>query len=119
MKNNKQGFIGIILLITVIIALGIAAIIFKPPFLKPQNKTNGEGVDKGITYKKGDITQDGKVDILDERLVQTNINCHSSDACWTKVIDHTQSGYNPIYVKDLDINKDNVIDEKDLNELTK
>jgi hypothetical protein len=120
MEKNKEGTIAVFVVVIVIIVLSVTAFLFLPVFLQKQNTpSEKEQTHQGITYAKGDINQDGKVDALDEVLIKNNIHCQSTDACWEKVIEHTVSGYNPIYVKDLDINKDNIIDENDVTAMQK
>lgn len=61
-----------------------------------------------------DINDDGTINAFDSIYVQENIGCSSVDPCWQTVVGETLSGSNPIYVFDLDLNQDDVINEADL-----
>lgn len=63
----------------------------------------------------GDINRDGVVDAVDRNYIISSLNCSSTQPCWNKVIGKTSDGDNPIYVFDLDLNKDMVINQKDLD----
>ncbi len=63
----------------------------------------------------GDIDRSGTVDATDSQFVQTNLGCKKADSCWQKVIGKTRDGDNPIYVFDVDLNKDGVINQLDLD----
>jgi hypothetical protein len=117
MKNSKAGFIAVIATVIAVIVLIIAGFFILPHFLGGVNKDETEK--PGITYQKGDINQDGKVDVLDQKLIRDNLNCTSSNECWNKIAGYNESGNNPIYVRELDLNGDSVVNEQDLSEMNK
>lgn len=60
-----------------------------------------------------DVNDNGNIDNTDVQIVRDHIGCSSTQDCWGDVIGKTLSGDNPIYTSDLDLEKDNVVDEKD------
>jgi hypothetical protein len=73
-------------------------------------------VDNGYdpTTAEGDINDDGKVDLMDMQYIKDHAGCNQDDECWSKMIDKTITGHNPIYTSDLDLNQDGMIDESDI-----
>jgi len=63
----------------------------------------------------GDIDRSGTVDSVDGEYVRSNLGCRSSNPCWQKVIGKTKDGDNPIYTSDVDLNKNGIIDQADLD----
>ena len=51
---------------------------------------------------------------MDKMMIQKNLSCQNSEPCWKQVIGKTDEGDNPIYVSDLDLNHNGVIDSKDM-----
>ena len=62
----------------------------------------------------GDINDDGMVTSADIDMMSRASGCVSADPCWNEVVGKTLSGDNPIYTMDMDLNKDNAIDEADI-----
>lgn len=63
----------------------------------------------------GDIDRSGAADESDRALIRAQIGCVSTDACWNKTIGKTKDGDNPLYVFDLDLNKDKSISQADID----
>lgn len=107
-----------ILIVIIIIAAGI---FFVVPMLKNMSKSNEqpEPASSASLYPHGDINQDKTANATDKFMIKGSLGCTSTQPCWNTVIGQTLSGNNPIYVHDLDLNKDNVIDQKDMDEVGK
>lgn len=108
---NKVMF-GILGVIAVVI-LFFAGKYFVKKFLSPAPVS----YQANTYYKKEDINKDGKVDALDEQLVIKQSGCQRNNVCWNKVIGKSISGDNPIYVSDLDLNGDGIVDLLDLQQI--
>ena len=66
-------------------------------------------------WQKGDINHDGRADAMDKMIIKKSFNCRNSNPCWRRVVGKTDEGDNPIYVSDLDLNNDGVINNKDID----
>lgn len=111
MNKSEQGNTMVFLLIILVIVSGLGFFFFS--MNKPATTTTT--VPNAMTnINILDINRDEKVDQTDLTFITSNINCKSTDPCWNKVIGKTSDGDNPIYVFDLDLNKDNVIDQNDV-----
>lgn len=99
--------------ISIIIAVLALSIYFVTGFLKKILSPAPTINQSTSIYKKEDINKDEKVDQADEDIVAKQINCKKIEPCWNKVIGKTLNGDNPIYVFDLDLNNDGVIDQLD------
>lgn len=106
-KNNVIKIICIIGFIIIFILISLFIVLF----IKPKKYTPNASSQNLL---KGDINHDGNVDYIDQKLVQDNLNCQRGNQCWTKEIAKTSDGDNPIYVYDLDANKNNHIDSQDI-----
>lgn len=109
MKNNAI-WIGVAVGLIVVIVGGY---LFAKKFLAPAPVS----YQASTYYKKEDINKDGKVDQVDEAIIQKHFGCQLKQPCWTTVIGKTLSGDNPIYTSDLDMNGDNIIDLLDIQQL--
>ena len=123
MRKNTSGFIGILISVIAVIVLGIVAVVIGPRLLRSSTDravgTGNSGSENKTTYAKEDINQDGKIDYLDEILLKNNVGCKVGESCWEKVVGYTISGHNPLYVKELDLVGDGVIDQKDIDIVSK
>ncbi len=104
----KNVFITLVL----VLILGAAVFfIFKKIALTSPQSTPSNNEERSAE----DINWDNKVDYLDVNLVKSVLGCKKTDPCWNKVIGKTVTGDNPIYSSDSDLNKDGVIDDKDVS----
>lgn len=84
---------------------------FERSVLKKVSATNeGSGGGQRIP---GDVNDNGTIDNTDVQIVRDHIGCESTQDCWGDVIGKTLSGDNPIYTSDLDLEKNNKVDESD------
>lgn len=114
MKMRKGGILVVLIIVVLIIActfLGVLVFggsrIFRASPTVYLTPTPSQTI--------GDIDRSGAVDTTDSQFVQTNLGCKKGDGCWQKVIGKTRDGDNPIYVFDVDLNKDGVISQIDLD----
>lgn len=63
----------------------------------------------------GDIDRSGVVDDEDRMMIQKQIGCIKDKPCWNTTIGKTKDGDNPLYVFDLDLNKDGSITQVDID----
>jgi len=112
-NKKKQGNTAIIVMIVLFFTLAASALIYLKFFSSHQEK--GPEEKPVFTYKKGDINRDERVDQLDFMYIRNADGCRQTDSCWNKVVGKTSDGDNPIYVSALDLNKDGVINKKDLD----
>ncbi|MCX6731353.1 MAG: hypothetical protein NTZ55_05910 [Candidatus Roizmanbacteria bacterium] len=63
----------------------------------------------------GDIDRSGFADETDRTMVRSHIGCTNSQPCWNTTIGKTKDGDNPLYVFDLDLNKDRSITQADID----
>lgn len=63
--------------------------------------------------EEGDINDDGEINYLDMQLISGSLGCSQDEECWQKTIGKTVTGHNPIYVFDLDLDGNGVIDVGD------
>ena len=63
----------------------------------------------------GDIDRSGAADEGDRMMIQKHIGCDKANSCWNSTIGKTKDGDNPIYVFDLDLDKDGLISQKDMD----
>lgn len=101
----------IISLFFILIFVGI--FFFGIKIITPGNK--GTSYQVNDTKKKEDINWDEMVDPIDMAFVKTHVGCNREKLCWKSVIGKTVTGDNPIYVFDLDMNSDGMIDQKDVD----
>ena len=67
------------------------------------------------TVNIGDIDRSGAADDGDKMMIQKQIGCNNSQVCWNTTVGKTKDGDNPIYVFDLDLDKDGAISQKDVD----
>lgn len=108
----RKGNIGLIVGIIIAVVLLGAGYYGMKVLLRPAPMP---GTATHFTNALGDIDRSGTVDGADQALVQAGMGCTKLLPCWSKVIGKTKDGDNPIYVSDTDLNKDGVIDQKDLD----
>jgi len=111
-NKKKQGNTALIIIILLFFTVTASVFIYLK-FFSSNKKPSGEK--PVFTYKKGDINRDEKVDQLDFMYIRNADGCRQTDSCWNKVVGKTSDGDNPIYVSVLDLNKDGVINKKDLD----
>lgn len=63
----------------------------------------------------GDIDRSGTADDNDREMIRQQIGCVNTQPCWNKTIGKTKDGDNPLYVFDLDLNKDRSITQADID----
>jgi hypothetical protein len=63
----------------------------------------------------GDIDRSGAADEGDMSMIRKEVGCMNSQPCWNKTIGKTKDGDNPLYVFDLDLNKDSSITQADID----
>jgi len=105
-NKKKQGNTSLIIIILLFLFVVASVFIFLKFFSLEEKPA--------VTYKKGDINRDGKVDQIDFMYIRNSDNCRQGESCWTKVVGKTSDGDNPIYVSALDQNKDGVINNMDI-----
>jgi hypothetical protein len=86
---------------------------FEQSTLVRKSASNQEGSGGGQRIP-GDINDNGTIDNTDVQMVRDKIGCDFAQSCWGEVIGKTLSGDNPIYTSDLDLEKDDKIDESDV-----
>ena len=109
MKRKANGMVIGILALVIILGLGgfLATKLLRSA---PQST-----VAPTPTASRGDIDRSGTVDETDKMMVRSHIGCISTQPCWNTTIGKTKDGDNPIYVFDLDLNKDGAITQADLD----
>jgi len=105
-KKANGMIIGIVIAVVVLGVLGYLGSFL----LRPATSTK---VMPTPAVNFADIDRSGTVDAEDVQLVTSHINCEKSQQCWNTTIGKTKDGDNPLYVFDLDLNKDGKIDEAD------
>jgi len=108
--NRKANSMVVGSVLTVVV---IGILVFLGSFLlrpAPSSKT-----DSTKTASIGDIDRSGTVDEFDKQLVKSNIDCLKTQPCWKTTIGKTKDGDNPLYIFDLDLNKDGAITQEDLD----
>lgn len=108
--NGKTNAVLIILSGIVIVCM---LVFFGSKLLRPAPSTIG--ITPTPSPNQGDIDRSGNVDEEDKILVRAHVGCSKKESCWNSVIGKTKDGDNPIYVFDLDLNKDGAITQADLD----
>lgn len=122
--NKKIGnSLIIMIVITAFILIGIGVFMFiSKRTTTPEGSTAASTERKGgqlsETKNKGDINRDGVADVEDASLIKKASPCNHVDACWNKVVGKTKDGDNPIYTSDLDLNKDDNVNEMDVSAMS-
>ena len=104
-----KKFIPVLLILIVI----IVAVVFTFKMLLKPSPSGASPQSQERSPK--DINWDNKVDDLDANIIKSVLGCKKTDPCWNKVVGKTITGDNPIYASDADLNKDGVIDQKDID----
>jgi hypothetical protein len=77
-------------------------------------QVNSPSEEKTVSLSiKKDINHDGKVDYIDSNFFTQNNGCKKDTPCWKKQITKTYDGDNPVYVYDLDLDNNGIIDAND------
>jgi hypothetical protein len=109
---NKQGNVGVIVAVVVGLAILVGGYFAVQVLLRPA-PTGKTGT--SFTNAVGDIDRSGTVDESDKSLVRGQSGCLKTQPCWNQTVGKTKDGDNPIYVSDLDLNKDGFVDQQDLD----
>jgi hypothetical protein len=108
MNKKANGMIvGIIIAVVVLGVLGYLGSFL----LRPAPSANASPT-PAINF--ADIDRSGTADAEDAQLIRSHLDCEKSQPCWNTTIGKTKDGDNPLYVFDLDLNKDGKIDQADL-----
>lgn len=107
---NRKGnvLIGILVAVIVLCILGYLGSFL----LRPAPMTN---VVPTPSANPADIDRSGAADEGDRIIVQKHIGCVKDQPCWNTTVGKTKDGDNPIYVFDLDLDKDGAITQKDVD----
>jgi len=108
--------------ITALVLISIGVFMFTSKGTTPESpkaaSTEKKGGQLSETKNKGDINRDGIANAEDASLIQKASPCNHVDACWNKVVGKTKDGDNPIYTSDLDLNKDDNVNEMDVSAMS-
>ncbi len=107
---NKKANGMIIGLVIAVVVLGVLG--YLGSFLLRSATSTKVAPTPAVNY--ADIDRSGTVDAEDAQLVRSHLNCEKSQPCWNTTIGKTKDGDNPLYVFDLDLNKDGKVDDADL-----
>lgn len=122
MNKRTGNSLVIMIAITALVLVGIGAFIFvsKGTTLESPKaaSTEKKGGQLSETKNKGDINRDGVADVEDAALIKKASPCNHVDPCWGKVVGKTKDGDNPIYTSDLDLNKDDNVNEMDVSAMS-
>ena len=107
---NRKGNGMIVGLVLVLILLGIAGYLGS----RLIKTTPTASITPTSTANIGDIDRSGAADEGDRMMIQKQIGCAKDQPCWNTTIGKTKDGDNPLYVYDLDLDKDGTISQKDV-----
>jgi hypothetical protein len=96
----------------IISILGIVTVVFFITSYFQKDKTQNSKVTTPA-YANHDINHDGQVNFVDTNYFTQYAGCKNTDPCWKKQITKTFDGDNPVYVYDLDLDKNGIIDAGD------
>ena len=108
--NRKANGLAVGLVIMLII-LGMAGY-FGLRFIKTASYTT---VIPTPSVNSGDIDRSGAADEGDKIMVRKQLGCSRDKPCWNSTVGKTKDGDNPLYVFDLDLNKDGTITQADVD----
>lgn len=114
-KPHEQGSVGVVVGGVVFVLL-LAALSFF--FLSGMGKSPNSSVATVVPTSApltGDIDKSGVADDSDKLLIRGQLGCKKEDPCWKKTVGKTVEGDNPLYAFDLDLDKDGVISQKDMD----
>ena len=104
-----------LIILGIIIVFGVSIFLFfQLNKTYPSSPQSHQSPSPSPLWQRGDINHDGHVDSIDKIIIKKNLGCQNNNPCWEKVIGKTDEGDNPIYVSDLDLNNDGVINNKDM-----
>ena len=109
--NRKANGIVVVLLLGVII-IGVFAFL-GTRMIKTTPSTSG--IVPTPNANIGDIDRSGAADETDRMMVRQHVGCLKEQPCWNSVVGKTKDGDNPLYVFDLDLNKDGSITQADID----
>jgi len=110
-KKNKKGNGMLVVLLVVVIILGALGYLGSL-LLHPIPSTK---IIPTPAVNIGDIDRSGAADEEDRLLVRNHLGCIKSQPCWNTTVGKTKDGDNPLYVFDLDLNKDGSISQADID----
>ena len=109
MNRKANGMVVGILVVLVLLGIGgfVAVQLMKTSPMNTSSPTPVANI--------GDIDRSGAADEGDRMMVQKQIGCDKAQVCWNTTIGKTKDGDNPLYVFDLDLDKDGTISQKDVD----
>jgi len=109
MKNrNANGMVFVLLLVVVVGVIGFVGVSFTKTTISSTPVPTA-------AVNKGDIDRSGAADESDRMMVQKQLGCEKTQSCWNATVGKTKDGDNPIYVFDLDLSGDGVINQEDID----
>ena len=108
---NRKANAAVVGILIVLVLLGAGGFIAS----QMMKTTPPASVSPSPIVNGGDIDRSGVADEGDRMLVQKNIGCEKANPCWNSTIGKTKDGDNPLYVFDLDLDKDGSISQKDVD----
>jgi len=108
---NKRGNGLIIGILVVVLILGLLG--YFGSFLLRTAPTSTVVPTSAAAF--GDIDRSGAANEEDRIMVRNHIGCIKAQPCWNTTVGKTKDGDNPIYVFDLDLNKDGAITQADVD----
>ena len=110
---NRKANGAIVVLLVVLIILGIGGYFASKVLLRPAPSYTVAPTPSQASI--GDIDRSGAADEGDKIMIQTHLGCTKDQHCWNEVVGKTKDGDNPIYVFDLDLDKNGAISQKDID----
>ncbi|MFH0773413.1 MAG: dockerin type I domain-containing protein [bacterium] len=109
MNRNGNGMvIGILVAVLILGMLGyLGTLLLHPAPTKTITPTPA--------VNRGDIDRSGSADDGDRMMIRKQMGCVQGQPCWNSVVGKTKDGDNPLYVFDLDLNKDGSITQADID----